>query len=562
MTSTRWWRVLLLAMVVFSITLEATAWGPQAKQVIMNTSLQLLRREYSERYFDGMEFKFTKDLLQGALDGPTDVLDVQWQTRADVLNTVKTEINLLREVRKYGVGSYFAYRLGVIGGLVADCCLPYSLGIDEGPQSAELRERVNVDTDEHLQSFRFGWNDRQLQFVETVADYLAETKTYSPEAKDMIAVDYAHGAGYDGYLKNGADVFYTRACIAVADIWHTVLRLEGGIFETLPSDRAIAWYFADEIEYLLLSKGNVPDAERAYDHFVSADPGIPEAYERIGDHYYRFGDMGRAVDEWRIAASISSPIRQRVVEKLSDHFISVGKEKLAQGTAPRPPEGALQDAVEAFREALGVDRANEEAAQLLAEAQFAKKEREALQQAMIEIIASAEQILAQAERAADAGLYEQAISTYEKAKNLCRGVGDDFPDQEKQARDLAADADSSIAGILNRVLETAQDNIDKARALAEENLFDEALGQYATIPGILSVIPDDPTTGHGQTKEKLVEQAEKETEDTKMRQRRYEEEQERKRQMAESGGGEGTSGEGTGAAAPAPSTGGGGGGFL
>lgn len=528
----------MTAVLVALITGQAQAWGPRAQRAVMNTALQLLRQQYSQEFFRGTEFLFGEDLLRGALEGSDVLLDMTPRTETDVINAITNQTHLLREVRKYGVGSYFAYRMGMLGAVVADLYLPFALGLEQNPQGQELKRRIDMDIDRRLEAYQFEQQRRGLVYIQTPSNYFGEGREFATSAAELIASDYAVGRGYEGYLAKGGEAFFRKAAHAVADTWHTILRTEQVSEPVRPSQTAVTWYVVDDIGYLLLVKQNLAEAKRAHYLFRSLNTGIVEAYERVGDHFYAFAGTAQreadqetalqlAVDEWRLAAGYSWPERRRVVQKISRYYLEVGKGHLASANIPRGPERALENAIEAFREALGVDRANEEAANLLAEAQIAKKEKDERLRVATEIRATAERTKFEADNLADAGLFEQAIPTYQKAIALCDTVGPEFQALEQAAKDISDDARRGIVNIFEKVIDQAEQAIDDGQALVEDNMFDDGIAKFRSVEGILNIIPGEPKGHYTETKQNLVEQANRRVEEAETARRRWQEEQER-----------------------------------
>ncbi len=545
-------KALVVVLTLFAAS-EAFAWGPEARRAIVSTALQLVRQELPQDYFQGTRYRYQDDLMRGALDGTNAFLERDLRSVNDAIAVITNQMQLLREARAFGVGSYFSYRMGALGALVGDLYLPYSIVFGGNPQEQELKRRIEADIDSRVSGFSFRPTQKRVQYMRVPSDYfLGESRQFQTEAANMIAADYSRGVGYQGYLQKGAQAFYERAVQAVADTWYTLLnprdRIEGGVAGEVPSREALTWYFVDEIEYLLMVKRNLKEAEAAYAHFSKVNPGIPKAYERVGDHFYAFGARERAVEEYRVAAGFDSPERQSSVKKLGRHYIELGKELMAKAKGPDAPETALDEAVEAFRMALETDRTNREAGELLSQAQVAKKERDERLQMTMEILASAEKAMREADQMADNRMYDHAITAYRKVIALCKSVSEEFKTQRDIAKETTAKAENQIGKIMNQVLDDAQDAIDQGQKFVDDNMFDEGIAKYRSVEGILAVIPDDPSTTHGKTRQKLVEQASKKIEEAQTARRRWEEEQERLRNQPPGGG---AMAETTGAAAPA-----------
>jgi tetratricopeptide (TPR) repeat protein len=532
MTRTMSWRVVAVGVIVGLLAFEAAAWGPRGQRAIMSTALQLLRRDYAFEYFDSTEFKFYDDLMRGAADGSAVLAEGRVFTDADAVNAVVNEVQLLREARKHGVGSYYAYRMGALGSLVANLYLPYGLGLEPDANAKDMQTRIKLDTDANIDRYSYKAEPRSMRFIRDLPAYFRDTRGLVDDARMLVAADYAKGVGYDGYLKNGGQAFFQRATQAVADVWNTVLRIQPDSADKTPSERALTYYFVDEIGFLLQEKENFLDAERAYDNFDTVNPGILEAYEAVGDHFYEFGRSDRAVEEWRIAATMSGPSRERIVKKLGRHFIEVGQDLMERADGPEPPDRALENAIEAFREALSTDRTSEQAADLLTAAQVALKQKEARRTTVVQIVASAERVLKEARAQREQQLYEAAIGTFRQAVLLCESIDNEFRDQRQTADEIVGDAENGISQIMNEVLQKAEDTLDDGQRMLEEKQFDQALAAFEQIAGILTVIPNEGSP-HSESKETLVDKAKEKIEEVARERVRWQEQLEQNRNQQE-----------------------------
>ena len=132
-------KVTLFLFVLAVLTaLPAAAWGPAAQRAITATAIQVIRRAHSDA-FKSVEHNYEDDTLLGATAG-YDFLNggKPFRSYTEALAAVDNELKLLREVRNYGMGSYFAYRMGMLSALVSDIVLPYGLeGDAENPQAQE-----------------------------------------------------------------------------------------------------------------------------------------------------------------------------------------------------------------------------------------------------------------------------------------------------------------------------------------------------------------------------------------------------------------------------------------
>jgi tetratricopeptide (TPR) repeat protein len=502
----------------------------------MNTSLQLLRTEHGSEYFPGGQFEYERDLVAGALAGHENTLDHAYGSMDQAINAVTMEIQLLREVRAYGVGAYFGYRMGILGSLVGDVYLPFALGVVDVPRKTEIQRMIEEDLDQHVTQFNYTVPRRPLDYVRSPEDYFAQATQDRQRDALLIATDYARGAGYDGFLSNAGERYFSHAVRGVADVWNTVLVSRPAAATVSPSQRALTWYFVNEIEYLLNDKKNVPAAKQAYDHFASLNPGIIEAYEAVGDAFYAAGERQRGVEEWQLASRFSGPARDRIIRKIANHYITIARENIDEAERPESSPRALPDAIAALEQALNVDRTNTQAADLLEEAKIALKEKNERRQVAISLVAAMEKLMIEAENARQQQLYEEAINLYERVGTVAEGVTQEFPEQRNSAEQMTNDADAAISQILTEVLDEAQKAIDAGDAATDDNRFDEARQYFRQVPGILAVIPEDADARYTDEKQKLIDHAQEKLTEVDRAERLWQEEQERLRQQQEQGG--------------------------
>lgn len=530
------WRCVGATLVVGFVCGPAAAWGPEAREGIMSTALQLLRREYSQQYWKDSSFAHQKDLFRGAEDGHQGLNGGQFGSLPEAVATIQQQIQLLREARTYGPGSYFSYRLGVLGALVADIYFPYALGTEPGKE--RLAQQLALRADELLDNVTYEVERRPLNFVRSPGDYFSASQRAITQAAVLIANNYANGRSYDANLKELIPLRIADAAEAVADIWNTVLLPDSSgvsAYGQPPSREALTWYFVNEIEYLLLVKDNPKEAEKAYRELSQVNPGIITAYEKVGDYFFKAGYPDRAVQEWHFAAEFSGPERLRVIEKLGSYYVDLGREYLNDDRMTSKPQLALDDAIAAFRQAITVDPTNSEASGLLQASQ--ERLREVLEhvQEMIRIVQQMDGLMNEADRARRSGQYEVALNLYDRVQSLAEGVVD-APEQEESAEDMADDAAAQVRDILQDVLTEAQEALDEGDTAVERKSFDDAREEYESVAGILEAIPEGSVDARfAEEKQKLLRAADEKIQEANRAEERWKEEERRRREAEERG---------------------------
>ncbi len=491
--------VAVVASVV--MTLEAAAWGPRARKAITITALQLERRTLPNA-FKSEDVNYEADLRRGALAGPAVIREFpEMATEKSLINLIGTEIQLLREVRKFGMGSFFTFRMGALGSLTADAFLPCAQ--ESSKEAKELIREVRGDIDIHVKKFTFMPISNALTYVRSPVEYVRGQRTAFNDARILIRSDYASGQRFDGYLDQGAQAFFEQAVQGVADVWFTVLRVPGDVTDVPPSDTAITWYLVDEIAYLLTVKGSLKDAEDAYTNFEDVNPGIHEAFEVVGDSFYQSGAKNRGVREWRIAMKDASGAeRNRLRLKLADHFLVMGRELRQEANNPDAKQTTLDDALRAFETSYQYNRDNPETEGLIGQTRKDILEREERRARAAEKVASGEKRMREAE---ESGSPAHAIGQYEIAISVFEDVDDEFVEQKNMAMDLIVTCNKQINVIISKVLDDAGDLIDEGGRLLADFDFDGAENRYASVKTVLDGLPDNERTQ--EDKEDLLKEA-------------------------------------------------------
>lgn len=522
----RYFRVVVVALAAWLLFgPDAAAWGWRARRAIAVSAIQMVRKEHSD-VFRAEETSYEEDVLRGAEAG-AEILKTQvpLQNDTEAISAVSDQVQLLREVRKAGRGSYFAFRMGVLSALVADLIMPY--GMVWSASDAQLRVQIESDIDAALEGYSFIPSSLDPEYVRDARAYFSSARKFYAENKRMIASDYATGKGYSGFLSNGGEAYFGDAIEAVTDLWCTVLRIEGDPSDAVPSPVTVATYHVNEIAYLLTEKRNPKQAQAAYDRFSAANPGLPELYEQIGDLFYGYGTretQDRAVREWRIAYTQGGPERVRVGGKLAAHYIHVGEACLDRASKPAASDKELPDAREAFSLALEFDRSSVVAEDALNKTNIAIQEREQRRQLAVNIIASGEKVMKEAERYRmnkEPGSLANAIATYKQAGALFEAVDDEFPDQAKAAKESIKSANKSVGDAIIEILEMATAAISSGDSAVSEHRWDDAFAKYDSVPNIVSVIPDDDAT-HSRHKKEVVDEAARKRQEGETSKKRFE----------------------------------------
>lgn len=487
---------------------EAAAWGPLSRRAITSTALQMLRRTYPD-VFKADESNFEGDLIRGALDGPTALREsLPMGSDEALVNSIGAQINQLRHARQAGVGSYFAYRMGVLSALVGDYFMPFAG--DESLKAQEIVSRIEADLDDHLSTFRYQPTRQGLQFIRYPTEYFAAKRKFFNDAEVLIAADYGPGGpGYDGYMKNGGQALFANAVEAITDVWNTVLAPGEGVGTA--SDEGLTWFLVDEIEYLLSVKKNIKEAEKVQELFMRVNRNDFEAFEKVADYFYAYGgDAGTDIGlrMWETSLTASGPERRRVLRKLAEHYMSEGREQFELAQQPNAPKDALEKARVHFLRALEYDRTSEAAANAVKEVNTAIDLKIEAQMTMMEFVGSAQEMMRKAEGAATQKRYDSALAMYDRAIFTFGQVSGEFEEQRNAANEGTERAKSAINRLINTVFDEGRAFLNQGDDLYDQKKFADAISEYKKVGPHVAFLNDiDLGPGQRQELDELVAQS-------------------------------------------------------
>lgn len=534
----RHWRLAAIAVALVLTPGLAEAWEARAQRAITEGSLRVIRQKYDNAFKSENE-DFLSDVIRGAEDGWRVLRGSDLLSRERVaIERVGTEIKMLRSVRGQGTGSYFAYRMGVLSALVSDIVLPYGLEL-EGADAA-LRERLERDIEAHLSSYSVKPLRGDVQIVRVPLDYFQNIREFHGDARTMIAADYRYGKDYQGYLKQAAPKYFGDSVKAVAEVWNTILSTEPNLHDGSPSADTQTWYRVDEVGYQLQTKANPRQASRAYTYFSTINPGIPEAYEAVGDLFYQTGDAQQGVREWEQALAYPGETRNRVANKLGEHYVTMGQTALARAQEDAGSRDIeLERALHNFEQALQFNRGSGEAVGMITETNEAIRERNEQRKLTMNLMTGAQDVVREAERARGEEDFSRAIQTYESAIGLFAQVTADFPEQYELAQGGIRTSNQDVRNIIQNLLDRGSDAISDGDILRDERKWDQARNRYQSVEDILRPVPDTDNV-HAREKTEMIEKSREKLSELELEQKRVEAAE----QAAAAGG----------APAPAPAT--------
>lgn len=534
-----WARLTVLvvgAALVWSPT--AGAWGNRAMRTISAMALQVLRHDFPHTFRPGgvVGQNFEPDVMLGSMEGWQVIAErTPLNSDAEVIQSIANEIELLREARKHGPTSYFAYRMGVLASLTAHAMLPF--GFPWTSEEQELRRLIVADIERHIDTYGFSVTQKNRRFIRNTPEYFEDRRAFHTDDRRLIAHDYRTGVGYDGMMRQAGKAYFVNAVETVADVWYTVLSPDApavGIGLTRPSPRTLTFYFLDEMAFLLNVKNNMHQVEKVYANFERVNPRMPEAYERLGDIFYANDNREarlRGVAEWKKAFNLGGPDRARIGRKLSAHYLDEGRHYFSRAGQPGSEETDLNTALNAFELAMDFDRASDTAAESIQQTHVAISERNERLEMTLNIIATGERVHEEANRFREARDFANAIGTYRQAIGFFEAVDDEFSEHANTAGEKIRRLGREISDVISDVLDEASQAIDEGDRSRDRNLFEEAMGHYQRVSGILAVIPADEHPTVQQDKQEVISLAERKMEETNVARLRYEQAQQEQAQQ-------------------------------
>lgn len=388
----------------FTTLVPATAWESRTETTIVTTAARILARE------GGIPLtNLEKDIRRGASLSESELAALVPGLESDLTQAILSQFNLLQSTRDNRVDPYLAYRLGVLGKLVARLASPM-LGA-----APAVRDAYHADVDKNIQSIALKTSTRR---VVDVAAYLSEVATKARARQELIARDYEQGIGFAGVARGALSEDASRAVDAVADVWNTLLKSSSTAAGV--SDDQRREYSLSSLGFYL-ERGNPEEAKRAYEAILAAGEPSADLRKRIGDMYYDAGKYDRAMEEYKKVRELE-PGRTDVAQRIAEYYARVGDEAVAAGN--------LEAAVESFQQGQMADPQLElkrRQAQALIEERNAKLEQ--AQQSLIQ----AQGLMAQVDQEQVKRNFGAALDYLNQARALFASVPSEFKRESQQA---------------------------------------------------------------------------------------------------------------------------------
>jgi tetratricopeptide (TPR) repeat protein len=293
------------------------AWGPVTQVSIVSTAVHVLSQDRTIRLSNLQSY-----VREGASISPAEQDRLFPAFAVDPVGVIEQEMYLLRAVRGERVDPYYAYRLGLLGKLVAQATAPFARG------NPEYRRRYFEDVDRHIQSVELRPSQRKI--VDPRA-YFSLVIGQARTQEATIATDYQSGTGFNGVARAAISIDASRSVDAVADVWYTLLSgLSAGVVTAANVSGATRQeYLLNAVDFYL-KRGNLTEAQSSYARIRDANMLSVEVRKRVGDMYFDAGQFERAIEEYQAVLDVS-PDRRDVRVRMADYYMQAGEQALERG---------------------------------------------------------------------------------------------------------------------------------------------------------------------------------------------------------------------------------------
>jgi tetratricopeptide (TPR) repeat protein len=384
----------------------AAAWGPRTQAAIVSTAMNLLSKNG-----DAPLIRLSSEIKAGAAVSVSDIELSYPDLANNPLQAVESEMALLAAMRQSRVDAYYAYRMGVLGKVVAMITSPM-----RGAQ-INYRNQYNEDSDKAINGVQLRQAPRKEVDPRT---YFQRVFLEAQASEEMILKQYQDGMGFKGVAASTFPIDASRSVAAVCDVWWTVLSsrtVPGGVSE-VQMQRYVLEAYA-----FFIGRRNEKEIDLANAQYGALAPITPDMRAKIGDLLLESGFQDRAIREYE-AVMAAAPDRRDVVQKVSDFYVAKGDAALQ--------ENKLEEARADFEKAAKANplHGSAESKRLQAENLILERDgRLAAQQAAIQ---SANDMRDLAEQEAQKNRYAEAIALLGQAEAAYKEVTEEFPNEFQQ----------------------------------------------------------------------------------------------------------------------------------
>ena len=386
---------------------DVHAWGSANARAIVSTAARLAERE------GVMSLGALRDETQkGGAIGDRELAGRFPGFDQDPANAVEMQMVLLQSVKGERIDPYFAYRLGILGSMVARASAP----LFGAPPS--LQQQYNEDVAGVIDRISLQSAPRRPMDPRT---YFAELHRERSTRREVIVKEYVEGLGFDGLARSALPEDLTRSVSAVVDTWNTVLST--GATTANVSQAQMHDYIRGSVSFYL-DHGNPDRAYSQYESLLRPNVATANLRKEVGDLFFEAGAYDHALMEYGMVLE-AEPGRRDVAERVAAYHMQTGEQALSGN--------ALERAREAFSAALEANRLHPTAQARLLDVDEMIARRDAREAAARRNIEDGQELLAEAERLIVAREFAPAGRKLSEAAYLYEQVDDEFPEEARRA---------------------------------------------------------------------------------------------------------------------------------
>jgi tetratricopeptide (TPR) repeat protein len=424
---------------------RAQAWGPRTQVAVVTTAARLLSKQSAIPLV-----KQDESIRSGASVSDATLASLIPDATTNPLAAIESEMYLLQAVRGDRVDPYLAYRLGVLGKLVAQATAPLL------KEKSAIRGQYDADADRAVDRATITPRDRQL--VDPPA-YFALAQRQAAARQELVVKEYQSGLGFSGVAAQALSDDVSHSVNAVADVWHTILT--GNMTVTNIAENQMRDYIVKALEFYI-RRGRDAEIDAAYARFAALGLQTADLRKRIADMFYDTKQYERAIKEYRTVLT-AAPGRRDAIDRIASYYLRIGDESIA--------DNKLEPALAAYKQALEVDPLNPMAQEKKVDAEGRISARDARLGQARATIAAAKEFENRADQAALQGNYASALDLLLEAQRRYLDTGTEFLVESQAARAGLNNVASRLTQVKDSIIRGADrlsggDPVIDARRLA------------------------------------------------------------------------------------------------
>jgi tetratricopeptide (TPR) repeat protein len=364
---------------------------------------------------------------------------------------------LLQNMRGGRIDPYYAFRMGVLGRMVADASAPM-LSV----RSASLRDRYYGDVDKVINRAPLKMAPRKVVDPRPYFNFISGQSSANDQTFEL---EYQSGQGFSGLARSSVGADASRSVNAIADVWYTILTSKTAAFDDPSAAKrdyilgAVAFY---------VKQGNLTEADASYAQAKQQNLLDTQTQKGVADLYFDSQHYDRAMAEYQKILA-ADPGRRDVVERVAKFYEISGDDALKAEK--------LEAAREAYGKALEANSLHPDAQRKLLNVEakiYARDERLAKQRGAIDEARNFED---RAEEAAARRDYAMAVGLLNNAIQRYGDVTDEFPAEAK-------DANTGRRSVEMRTKELKQELINNSMTLSGSSVAFDARQLAAKTPDV------------------------------------------------------------------------------